>query len=165
MLRELNKLLATLPDDTQRRMVEFLRSWGKKSKPKIKVFKAQYRGLIVLKGITFFSLCEHHMLPFFGTMDVGYVPRKNICGLSKIVRVVEFFAKRPQLQERFTQQVAEFLYSELDALGVGVVCKARHMCMEMRGVQNSGVETVTSVMLGVFFSSSDCRNEFLQLIK
>jgi len=165
MSRKLKQFLMSLPKDTRRRMEEFFTSLSKTQTPRVSSFESEnYKGMVILKHIPIFSICEHHMMPFFGYCFVGYVPQKKLCGLSKIVRIVQFFAKRPQLQERLTQQIADFIYDKLQCLGVGVICEARHMCIEMRGVQSPGVSTVTSVMRGVFFSSSECRNEFLKII-
>ena len=119
--------------------------------------------MIVQKGIPFYSLCEHHMLPFFGTAIVAYIPHKRIVGLSKLARCVQFHASGLQNQERITQQVNKTLMKELEPKGVGVIITARHMCMEMRGVKAPGAETVTSSLSGAFRDDPRTRNEFLQL--
>ena len=114
------------------------------------VFDVGYSEMVVIKGIPFYSLCEHHMLPFFGTASVGYLPRGRVIGLSKIPRVVEMYARRLQVQERMTQQIADFLQSRLNPYGVGVVIEAEHLCLAMRGVQKGGATMVTSSVLGTF---------------
>lgn len=123
--------------------------------------------MVIVKDIPFYSLCEHHMVPFFGTAAIAYIPGsdKRIVGISKLPRCLDKFARRLQNQERITQQVAEEIKSELHPKGVAVVLKARHLCMEMRGIQKPGAETITSAMLGVFRQDVNCRNEFLNLLK
>ncbi len=121
--------------------------------------------MVVVKDIEFFSLCEHHLLPFYGKIHVAYLPKKKVIGLSKIPRIVDMFARRLQLQERLTQQVAEAVRQVLDPRGVGVVCEARHFCMMMRGVEKQHSGTVTSAMLGGFRSRKATRDEFLALLR
>ncbi|MCC6548334.1 GTP cyclohydrolase I FolE [Candidatus Sumerlaeota bacterium] len=121
--------------------------------------------MVVVKNIEFYSVCEHHMIPFFGTIHVGYLPNRKVIGLSKIPRLVEVFARRLQVQERLTQQIAESLLSILHPHGVAVVAEARHLCMCMRGVQKQDAVTTTSSMLGMFRKNPQTRNEFLSLIK
>jgi GTP cyclohydrolase IA len=120
--------------------------------------------MVIVKDIEFFSMCEHHLLPFFGKMHVAYIPNKKVIGLSKIPRIVDMFARRLQLQERLTQQVAETLNEVLEPQGVGVICEARHFCMMMRGVEKQHSGTVTSSMLGGFRQRKDTRDEFLSLV-
>jgi GTP cyclohydrolase IA len=120
--------------------------------------------MVVVKDIEFYSMCEHHMLPFFGTMHVAYLPNNKLIGLSKIPRIVDMFARRLQLQERLTHQVAETLQDVLKPKGVGVICEARHFCMMMRGVQKQHSGAVTSAMLGAFRSRKDTRDELLSLV-
>jgi len=120
---------------------------------------------VIVKDIDFFSMCEHHMLPFFGKCHVGYLPNKKVVGLSKIPRVVDAFARRLQVQERLTTQIAETLKRKLDAHGVAVVMEARHLCMMMRGVEKQNTIAVTSSMLGAFRTQEQTRNEFLKLIR
>jgi len=120
---------------------------------------------VVVKDIPFYSLCEHHMLPFFGTCHVGYLPKGKVVGLSKIPRLVGVFAHRLQLQERLTQEIAGALNDELAPRGVGVVVEARHLCMEMRGVQKPGGQLITSCMLGTFRKDARTRAEFLDLVR
>jgi len=125
------------------------------------VFDVGYSEMVVIKGIPFYSLCEHHMLPFFGTASVGYLPRGRVIGLSKIPRVVEMYARRLQVQERMTQQIADFLQERLNPYGVGVVIEAEHLCLAMRGVQKGGATMVTSSVLGTFRSTKETRDEFM----
>ena len=128
------------------------------------LFTVKYDQMVIVKDIEFFSLCEHHMLPFFGKIHVAYIPRDKVIGLSKIPRIVDMFARRLQLQERLTQQVAQTLQDVLDPLGVGVVCQARHFCMMMRGVEKQHSGAVTSAMLGAFRTRRATREEFLSLV-
>jgi GTP cyclohydrolase I len=128
------------------------------------LFDQEYDEMVLVREIPFFSLCEHHVLPFFGAAHVAYLPRGRVVGLSKIPRLVDVFAHRLQLQERMTRQIAEALAEVTDAKGVAVVVEARHLCMEMRGVEKIGGETVTSCMLGYFRSDARTRAEFLDLI-
>jgi GTP cyclohydrolase I len=125
------------------------------------VFDVGYSEMVVIKGIPFYSLCEHHMLPFFGTAAVGYLPRGRVIGLSKIPRIVEMYARRLQVQERMTQQIATFLQERLNPWGVGVVIEAEHLCMAMRGVQKGGATMVTSSVLGTFRTTKETRDEFM----
>ena len=129
------------------------------------VFDQDYDEMVVVKDIPFYSLCEHHMLPFFGTCHVGYLPKGKLVGLSKIPRLVGVFAHRLQLQERMTKEIAEALNGALVPKGVGVVVEARHLCMEMRGVQKPGGQMITSCMLGTFRKDPRTRAEFLQLVR
>jgi GTP cyclohydrolase I len=129
------------------------------------VFDQDYDEMVLVKDIPFYSLCEHHMLPFFGSCHVGYLPRGKVVGLSKIPRLVSMFAHRLQLQERMTKEIAEALNDELAPRGVGVVVEARHLCMEMRGVQKTGGQLITSCMLGTFRKDARTRAEFLELVR
>ena len=129
------------------------------------LFEQQYDEMVLVKDIQFYSLCEHHLLPFFGVCHVGYVPRGKVVGLSKLPRVVDIYAHRLQLQERLTREIAEALQTTLDPIGVAVVIEARHLCMEMRGVEKPGSDTVTSTMLGAFKDDPRTRAEFLELIR
>ena len=123
------------------------------------------REMVIVKEIEFFSLCEHHMLPFFGKCHVGYIPRKQIVGLSKIARLVEVYTRRLQVQERCTKQIAQTINEVLDPLGVAVVMEAKHLCMLMRGVEKQNSVAVTSCMLGAFKTNLSTRAEFIELIK
>lgn len=129
------------------------------------IFNEQYDEMVVVKDIELFSLCEHHMLPFFGKAHVAYIPNGKIVGLSKIARLVDVFARRLQVQERLTTQVADTLSELLQPLGVGVVIEARHLCMMMRGVEKQNSTMVTSSMLGDFREDPATRKEFLELLK
>jgi len=129
------------------------------------VFDEKYSEMVIVKDIDFFSLCEHHMLPFFGKAHVAYIPKGKIVGLSKIPRIVEVFSRRMQVQERMTQQIADTLYNALSPEGVGVVVEARHMCMMMRGVEKQNSLATTSAMLGTFRDDVKTRGEFLHLIE
>ena len=122
-----------------------------------------YDEMIVESNIEFFSLCEHHMVPFFGTADVGYIPDQKIVGLSKLARVVEYYARGLQVQERLTQQIADRLEKELQPKGVGVVIRARHLCQEMRGIKKRDIMTTTSSLKGLMFNDHKARQEFLSL--
>ncbi len=129
------------------------------------VFDQDYDEMVVVRDIAFYSLCEHHMLPFFGHVHVGYLPRGRVVGLSKIPRLVEVFAHRLQIQEQLTRQIAEALSDGLSPRGVGVVTEARHLCMEMRGVETPGGRMITSCMLGTFRRDPRTRAEFLNLVR
>lgn len=128
------------------------------------MFHEEYHQMVIVKDIDFYSMCEHHMLPFFGKAHVAYIPRKHITGLSKIARVVNVFARRLQIQERFTTQIKECIQNTLNPLGVMVVVEAQHMCMQMRGVQKQQSITTTSDFTGAF-EAEKTREEFINLIK
>jgi GTP cyclohydrolase I len=128
------------------------------------IFNVQCDEMVIVKDIEFFSMCEHHLLPFFGKMHVAYLPKDRVIGLSKIPRIVDMYARRFQLQERLTQQVAEAIESVIAPRGVGVICEARHFCMMMRGVEKQHSGTVTSAMLGGFRRDKETRDEFLSLV-
>ena len=127
------------------------------------LFSVKYDEMVIVKDIEFFSLCEHHLLPFFGKIHIAYLPRDKVIGLSKLPRIVDMFARRMQLQERMTQQIAQTIEEAVQPLGVGVVCEARHLCMMMRGVEKQHSGAVTSSMLGAFRSHKETRDEFLSL--
>ena len=129
------------------------------------LFTVDYSEMVIVKDIDFYSLCEHHLLPFFGKVHVAYIPSNKVIGLSKIPRLVEVFSRRLQVQERLTQQIAETIEQKICPLGVAVVVEASHLCMSMRGVEKQNSFAVTSSMLGAFRSSSRTRSEFLELIK
>lgn len=153
--------------DTPKRYVKFLEEFLAPPEFNFTTFTNEEKNdeIVIVKNIPFYSLCEHHLAPFFGTAHIAYIPTDKIVGISKIPRTLEMFARRPQNQERITQQVSAYLMEKLNPKGVAVVLNARHMCMEMRGVEKPGAETVTSSMLGVFKTQMNCRQEFLQLIK
>lgn len=128
-----------------------------------KFFTERYDSMVVVKDVEFHSMCEHHLLPFVGKAHIGYIPQGKVVGLSKLARVVETVARRPQLQERMTETIAELLMNELNALGVGVVVEATHSCMTLRGVRKPGSLCVTSALRGSFRSNPTTRAEFLNL--
>ncbi len=149
------------------KMYEFLTKGYREDIKKVvngAVFKEEYSEMVAVRDIDFFSLCEHHMIPFYGKVHVAYIPNGKIIGLSKIPRIVEVFARRLQVQERMTQQIAQTLYDHLNPQGVGVVIEARHLCMIMRGVEKQNSVATTSAMLGVFRDDVKTRQEFLTLI-
>jgi GTP cyclohydrolase IA len=129
------------------------------------IFDVAYSEMVVVKDIPFYSLCEHHLLPFFGAAAVAYIPRGRVVGLSKIPRIVEMYARRLQVQERLTQQIADFLQDNLEPQGVGVVIEATHLCAVMRGVRKPGTVMTTSAVLGLFRSRDKTRSEFLAHIE
>jgi GTP cyclohydrolase I len=128
------------------------------------LFDVKYDEVVIVRDIEFFSMCEHHMLPFFGKVHVAYLPDKKVIGLSKLPRIVDVFARRLQIQERLTQQVAETLQNLIQPRGVAVICEARHFCMMMRGVEKQHSGAITSAMLGAFRDNRETRNELLSLI-
>lgn len=129
------------------------------------LFPIEYDEMVIVKDIDFYSMCEHHLLPFYGKVHVGYLPNKKVVGLSKIPRIIDTFARRLQVQERLTVQIAETLKTKLNAHGVGVVVEARHLCMMMRGVEKQNTVAVSSSMLGAFRTQQQTRLEFLKLIR
>jgi GTP cyclohydrolase I len=128
------------------------------------LFSVKVDSMVIVKDVEFFSMCEHHMLPFFGKMHVAYLPKDKVIGLSKIPRIIDMYSRRLQLQERLTQQVAEAMVEVISPRGVGVLCEARHFCMMMRGVEKQHSGTVTSTMLGSFRTNKSTRDEFLSLV-
>ena len=129
------------------------------------LFTVEYNEMVIVRDVDFYSLCEHHMLPFFGKCHVAYIPDGKVIGLSKIPRIVEIFARRLQVQERLTSQIAETIEAKIRPLGVAVVMEATHLCMAMRGVEKQNSVTVTSAMRGVFHGDARTRSEFLELIR
>jgi GTP cyclohydrolase IA len=129
------------------------------------LFSVNYDEMVIVKDVEMFSLCEHHLLPFFGKVHVAYIPNGKVIGLSKIPRLIEVFSRRLQIQERLTTQIAEAIQSAIEPQGVGVVIEARHLCMMMRGVEKQHSSAVTSSMLGCFRSEEETRTEFLSLIR
>lgn len=156
---------------TPRRVVEALtyltKGYGENPQKIINnaIFNEKHDEMIVVKDIVIYSLCEHHLLPFFGRAHVAYLPNRRVIGLSKIARLVELFARRLQVQERMTQQIAETLQKALKPKGTAVVIEAEHLCMQMRGVQKRGSIMVTSAMLGAFRNNLSTRSEFISIIK
>jgi len=128
-------------------------------------FSVNYDQMVVVKDIEFFSLCEHHLLPFFGKAHVAYLPSKRVLGLSKIARLVNMFARRLQIQERMTRQIADAICEKISPEGVGVIIEARHLCMQMRGVEKQHGQAMTSAMLGSFRENKQTRDEFLSLVR
>jgi GTP cyclohydrolase IA len=129
------------------------------------LFKVNYDQMVIVKDVEMFSMCEHHMLPFYGKVHVAYIPNGRVIGLSKIPRLIELFSRRLQIQERLTTQIAETIQQVIEPQGVGVVIEARHLCMMMRGVEKQHSEAVTSAMLGSFRNEQETRSEFLSLIR
>lgn len=152
--------------DTPRRYEAFLEEFLSPDEFKPTVFTNEgYSEMIVERNITFYSMCEHHLLPFFGTATVAYIPDDKIIGLSKLARTVDHFSRRLQNQERVTTQIADFLQKELSPKGVGVVLNARHLCMEMRGIKKPNAVTTTSCLYGLFQTNPATRSEFLNLAR
>ena len=174
----ITQLLATLGEDASReglqrtphrvaKAFEFLTEGYRQDVAQVlngAIFNERYSEMVIVKDIDFYSMCEHHLLPFFGRAHVAYIPNGKIVGLSKIPRIVEVFSRRLQVQERLTQQIAETLFQALTPDGVGVVVEARHMCMMMRGVEKQNSVATTSAMLGTFRDDVKTRQEFLNLI-
>jgi GTP cyclohydrolase I len=173
------KILAQLGEDPQReglrrtperfeKALRFLTSGYRQDPEKLlngAMFSVSYDEMVVVKDIELYSLCEHHLLPFFGKCHVAYIPNKKVVGLSKIARLVNMYARRLQIQERLTSQVAHTINEELKPQGVGVIIEARHLCMVMRGVEKQHSAAVTSAMLGVFRENKQTRDEFLSLVQ
>jgi len=149
------------------RAMKFLTSGYRADIPKLinqALYTVQYDEMVIVKDIEFFSLCEHHLLPFFGKVHVAYLPKERVLGLSKIPRIVDAFSRRLQIQERLTQQIAQTIQDAIQPQGVGVICEARHFCMMMRGVEKQHSGAITSCMLGAFRDRKETRDEFLSLV-
>jgi len=129
-----------------------------------KTFSSDYNNIVLEKDITFYSMCEHHFMPFFGKAHVAYIPKKKVVGISKLARTVEYYAKKPQIQERMTEQIAQSIYDNLDAAGVMVMVEAEHLCMTMRGVKKPGSRTVTIVALGAFDEDKSLQDRFFNML-
>ena len=129
------------------------------------LFTVDYSEMVIVKDIDFYSLCEHHLLPFFGKCHVAYLPNRRVIGLSKLPRLVDVFARRLQIQERLTNQIAQTIREKIDPVGVAVVCEGTHLCMSMRGVEKQNSFAITSAMLGAFRDNARTRMEFLELLK
>ncbi len=158
--------LIDTPERVGRMYLEIFRGLKDQEEPAITSFpnREGYSNMVIVKDIDFFSVCSHHMIPFFGKAHVAYIPGEKIVGLSKIARIVEFYARRPQLQERLTEEVVEFMEARLAPQGSIVVMEARHLCMEMRGVEKPGAMTTTSALRGCF-EDQKVREEFFDLLK
>jgi GTP cyclohydrolase I len=157
--------LVETPERVARMYLELFAGLSEGAEPKVTFFPndERYSSMVMEKDIPFYSLCSHHFVPFYGHAHVAYIPNDSIVGLSKMARIVEFYARRPQLQERLTEQIAGFMAQKLDPQGVMVVLEARHLCVEMRGIKKPGALTVTSALRGIFNSQS-VREEFLDLL-
>ena len=179
MLDIIRRLLTNLGEDPSRegllktperveRSLKFLTSGYQKDVDKVlngALFTVDYTEMVIVKDIDFYSLCEHHLLPFFGKCHVAYLPTNQVIGLSKIPRIVEIFSRRLQVQERLTNEIAETIKEKINPLGVAVVLEGTHLCMSMRGVEKQNSTAVTSAMLGVFREDARTRSEFLSLIR
>ena len=158
-------LLAT-PDRIEKALTYLTKGYQQDSNSILRgaLFDVDYDEMVIVKDIEMYSLCEHHMLPFFGKVHVAYIPKRKVIGLSKIPRLVEVFARRLQVQERMTRQIADAIQDAIAPQGVGVVIEARHLCMMMRGIEKQNSSTVTSAMVGVF-QKRETRAEFLSLVR
>ena len=179
MLEVIRRLLADLGEDPSRegllktperveRSLKFLTSGYQKDVDEVlngALFTVDYTEMVIVKDIDFYSLCEHHLLPFFGKCHVAYLPTNQVIGLSKIPRIVEIFSRRLQVQERLTNEIAETIREKINPLGVAVVLEGTHLCMSMRGVEKQNSTAITSAMLGVFRDDARTRSEFLALIR
>ena len=159
--------LAGTPERVHRAYEQLLRGYRQDPESMLKqaLFTVDYDEMVIVKDVEMFSLCEHHMLPFFGKVHVAYIPNGKVIGLSKIPRLIEIFSRRLQIQERLTTQIAETIQHAIEPQGVGVVIEARHLCMMMRGVEKQHSAAVTSSMLGSFRENQETRTEFLSLIR
>ncbi len=158
--------LVRTPERVHRAYEHLLRGYKEDADAMLKaaLFTVTYDEMVIVKDVEMFSLCEHHMLPFFGKVHVAYIPNGKVIGLSKIPRLIEIFSRRLQIQERLTTQIAETIQNAIEPQGVGVVIEARHLCMMMRGVEKQHSAAVTSSMLGCFRTEQETRTEFLSLI-
>lgn len=157
--------LRETPERVARMYLEMFHGLREGAEPEITMFPNDegYSSMVMERDIPFYSMCAHHFVPFYGHAHIAYIPRQRIVGLSKMPRILEFYAKRPQIQERLTEQVANFMWSRLDPLGAMVVIEARHLCVEMRGVRKAGALTVTSAIRGCF-EEFKVREEFLSFL-
>ena len=179
MEEEIRKILLSLGEDPEReglkktpervkRSLEYLTRGYSQDLDKVingAIFEVESQDMVIVRDIEFYSMCEHHMLPFFGKCAIGYIPRGKIFGVSKLARIVDMFARRLQIQERLSNQIARAIFDTIQPEGVGVVMEAQHLCMLMRGVQKQNSVMVTSAMLGSFRSRQATRMEFLKLIE
>ena len=159
--------LASTPERVHKAMKFLTKGYSEDPEALLKgaLFSVDYDEMVIVKDVEMFSLCEHHLLPFFGKVHVAYIPKGRVIGLSKIPRLIELFSRRFQIQERLTTQIAETIQKVIEPQGVGVVIEARHLCMMMRGVEKQHSAAVTSSMLGCFRDSEETRSEFLSLIR
>lgn len=158
--------LIETPDRIARMYMEIFEGIGKNAEEVLsKTFSVENNDLVLEKDITFFSMCEHHLVPFFGKAHIAYIPKGKVAGLSKLARTVEIYAKKPQLQERLTTEIADALMKYLDAEGAMVVIEAEHTCMTMRGVKKPGAKTVTTTYRGVFKEDIELRREVMNFIR
>jgi GTP cyclohydrolase IA len=171
IMRELNLDLGDpnyheTPERVAKMYLEMFHGLREGAEPKVTTFPNDegYHHMVIEKEIPFYSMCAHHFVPFYGHAHIAYIPESEVVGLSKLPRILEFYAKRPQLQERLTEQIAEFLWSRLEPQGVMVVIEARHLCVEMRGVKKTGAMTTTSALRGCF-ADRLVREEFLALLR
>jgi GTP cyclohydrolase I len=157
--------LQETPERVAKMYLELFRGLEEGAEPKVTLFPndERYAAMVIEKDIPFYSICSHHLVPFYGHAHMAYIPNDKIIGLSKMPRIVDFYAQRPQLQERLTEQVAGYLAEKLSPQGVMVVIEARHLCVEMRGVKKPGARTVTSAIRGIFYNRP-VREEFLDLL-
>jgi len=179
LAENVSRMLRLLGEDTDRdglvrtplrvaQSLEFLTAGHRENLREIlndALFEVEYAEMVIVRGIDFFSLCEHHVLPFYGKAHVAYLPRKKVVGLSKLPRIVDMYARRLQVQERMTSDIANAVFQAVEPYGVGVIIEAQHLCMMMRGVEKQNSETVTSAMLGTFKDDPKTRTEFLDLIR
>lgn len=157
--------LLETPDRVARMYEEIFEGLGKNAKDILeKTFTVESNDLVLEKDITYFSMCEHHLVPFYGKAHIAYIPKGKVAGLSKLARTVELYAKKPQLQERLTTEIADAIMEYLDVEGVMVVIEGEHICMTMRGVKKPGTKTLTTTYRGVFKENSDLRREVMTLI-
>lgn len=158
--------LIETPKRVERAYEEVFAGYKQNPKDLMKTFtEGTCREMVILKNCEFYSMCEHHMFPFFGHISIGYIPNKKVIGISKLARLVDCFSRRMQIQERMTTQIAETIMKELDAKGVYVVCEGVHFCMRSRGIKKQDASMVTSAIRGVFEENAEARMEFLSLIK
>jgi GTP cyclohydrolase I len=157
--------LTGTPERVAKMYFEMVHGLVEGAEPKITTFpnEENYQAMVMERDVPFYSMCAHHLVPFYGHAHIGYIPNRRIVGLSKLPRILEFYAKRPQIQERLTEQVADYLWNELQPLGAMVVIEARHLCVEMRGVKKAGALTVTSAIRGCF-EDRKVRGEFLHFL-
>lgn len=158
--------LIETPKRVQKAYEEIFSGYKQNPKDLMKTFQeGTCEEMVILKNCEFYSICEHHMFPFFGHISIGYIPNKKVIGISKLARLVDCFSKRMQIQERMTTQIADTIMNELDARGVFVVCEGVHFCMRSRGVKKQDASMITSAIRGVFKENAEARQEFLSLIK